>query len=604
PGLLKFLEDPDFSVRRSAVEALADLKTEAAIPELLKLLEDPDFSVRRSAVQALASLKTEAAIPGLLKLLEDPDSSVRWSAVEALAIFENLNLQAIMLLTKFSYDSEADLRRRAVQILGNIDNEAVIDPLIKILRVRGPDLRKLAAEGLGSICSENSDVSLSRLNQSLVIISLAERLNDSNGTVRKAVAKALEMIDNAKIINILQRRQQQAVYAEINTVLASIQERFGFYNYQLTEPLSRSSEIPKYLLQSSDVLSSNLSTKVMQILHLSDLHICSQKQAQLWGNQIAEDLKNELQITTLQALILSGDIANYASSEEYNAAQSFITALCQEFHLQPDQIVLTPGNHDIDWATTDWNKAEDVAYKLKQRSHCQPQELKEGNFIEEGPSSAWICDENQYFQRFANFSTFYQAIKGQPYPLNYEQQYTLDFLPAGNLLILGLNSAWQLDHHFRDRVSIQMGALSNALTELRQSSHRYDNSLKIAVWHHPLNSPGEDRIKEHGFLEQLAVAGFRYFLHGHVHQAKNNLYRYDMSPKGRKLDGIVAGTFGAPTRELIPGYPWQYNLLTIDSNQLTVRTRRREEVNGSWKPDARWSQGPGQSPLDFYTLEL
>jgi len=77
-----------------------------------------------------------------------------------------------------------------------------------------------------------------------------------------------------------------------------------------------------------------------------------------------------------------------------------------------------------------------------------------------------------------------------------------------------------------------------------------------------------------------------------------------MSNNGRKLDRICAGTFGAPIQEWIPGYPLQYNLLKIENNQLTVCTRRREELNGAWKPDARWLQGAGQNPLPYYELEL
>ncbi|HEY9632281.1 MAG TPA: metallophosphoesterase, partial [Coleofasciculaceae cyanobacterium] len=190
-----------------------------------------------------------------------------------------------------------------------------------------------------------------------------------------------------------------------------------------------------------------------------------------------------------------------------------------------------------------------------------------------------------------------------PYPLDYDQQATLDHLPEQNLLILGLNSAWQLDHHYKTRASINTNALSNALTQIRRNPD-YKNSLKIAVWHHPLDSAWEDRITDQGFLEQLAVNGFRFFLHGHIHKAETSLFRYDMSTNGRKLDRICAGTFGAPVREWVPGYPLQYNLLKIADNQLTVYTRRREELNGAWKPDARWGQGAGKTPLDYYAIAL
>ena len=339
------------------------------------------------------------------------------------------------------------------------------------------------------------------------------------------------------------------------------------------------------------------SCKTTHILHLSDLHITTPEQATLWSNQLAQDLSYELQIPNLDALILSGDIANYSTAEEYQAAQQFLHNLRQDFSLDPKQIVLVPGNHDLNW------KLAEDAYDLRDRKKYQGT-LTEGHYIEESPNVIRVRDKAKYQQRFAHFSQFYQAIKTEAYPLEYDQQAIIDYLPEQNLLILGLNSAWELDHHFRARASIHSGALTNALTQIRRNPDYRNCPLKIAVWHHPLNSDGSDRIIDKGFIEQLAVAGFRFFLHGHIHKAETSLFRYDLSPGGRKLDQICAGTFGAPTFELRSAYPWQYNLLKINDNQLTVRTRRREEENGAWKPDSRWSQGPGKSALDYYCIEL
>jgi 3',5'-cyclic AMP phosphodiesterase CpdA len=105
-------------------------------------------------------------------------------------------------------------------------------------------------------------------------------------------------------------------------------------------------------------------------------------------------------------------------------------------------------------------------------------------------------------------------------------------------------------------------------------------------------------------MEQLAVSGFRFFLHGHIHKAETSQYRYDLTANGRKLDRICAGTFGAPVREWVLGYPLQYNLLKFEGDKLTVNTRRREELNGAWKPDAHWLMGAGQNPLPYYEIAL
>ncbi len=313
----------------------------------------------------------------------------------------------------------------------------------------------------------------------------------------------------------------------------------------------------------------------MYILHLSDLHFGTAEEADLWYGQLSEDLKQELNSSQLDAIILSGDIANKSVPEEYHAAQCFLKKVSEEFQLSPEQIVIVPGNHDLNW------------------------ELSKNAYKEDDSNR----DEEKHRKRFLHFANFYKSIKGEIYPPEYEKQDIFHHFPKQNLLILGLNSAWRLDHKNTSDASINSIALNDALNQIRNEK-RYMKCLKIAVWHHPLKSSGEDRIKDMGFMERLAVAGFRLALHGHIHKADNDLYLYDRNIKGRKIDIIVAGTFGAPIGGWVPGYPLQYNLLKLEKNKLRVETRRREEINGAWKPDARWQLGPKQNPLPYYEIDL
>ena len=333
------------------------------------------------------------------------------------------------------------------------------------------------------------------------------------------------------------------------------------------------------------------------ILHLSDLHFGTRQDAASWYNQLAEDLNQELRVSRLDAVILSGDIANYSTPEEYDAAHHFLDLLAGEFHISAAQIILVPGNHDLNWGLAK------KAYTIMDREQYTG-ELKDGCFIPVGEDAVRVRDEALYKKRFDNFAAFYQTIRGEAYPLEYEDQGLLYHVPTANLLILGLNSAWELDHHFRKRAGIHREALNAALTRIRMSPDNVKKCLKIAVWHHPLHSASEDRITDAGFLEQLAKAEFRLALHGHIHKVDANSYLYDMSRAGRRLNLVCAGTFGAPVREWVPGYPLQYNLLRFQGNMLTVETRRREELNGAWKPDARWLRGKTQDPMPRYSIEL
>ncbi|MDJ0532127.1 MAG: SIR2 family protein [Xenococcaceae cyanobacterium MO_207.B15] len=332
----------------------------------------------------------------------------------------------------------------------------------------------------------------------------------------------------------------------------------------------------------------------MYIVHLSDLHFGTKNDANNWYNQLYTDLHEELKCSSLDALVLSGDIVSNSTPEEYEAAREFIMNLMIDFRLRRSEVVIVPGNHDLNV-----EKAEE-AYTLKDRQKCTSQELEEGHYIKVSEDVVRVRDEEQYKQRFTYFSKFHETVLKRLYPLDSEHQYTLHHFPDHDLLILGLNSAWQLDHQYTSRASINPHALSNAMTEINYN-YTYKNShLKIAVWHHPLKSPFEDRITDHGFMEQLAQNGFRLALHGHIHRAEKEDFKY--RPE-KQIDIIAAGTFGAPVRDWVPDYPRQYNLLKWEGNKLTVYTRKRKELYGAWQVDAMCPQDI-LTALSHYEIEL
>ncbi len=344
----------------------------------------------------------------------------------------------------------------------------------------------------------------------------------------------------------------------------------------------------------------------MYILHLSDLHFGNIQDANLWHGQLYGDLNQLLpqlessQSFNLDALVISGDIANKSLPEEYVAAELFINRIMSEFRLRQRQVAIVPGNHDLNWELSEDAftpvRRKDYQGSLNDEDIFEDDLIIDGNFV-------LVPNPTQYEQRFKYFSDFYENIIWKPYPQRYSQQYELRHFPEQNLLILGLNSAWKLNHDpkYRACASINPDALTNAIRQINENPAYKNSRLKIAVWHHPLNSPFEDRIRDHGFMEQLAQNGFRLALHGHIHRAGAEDYRHRA---GRQIDIIAAGTFGAPVREWMPGYPLQYNLLKWKDNKLTVYTRKRIAINGAWQPDAMWVQADGITASSFYEIEL
>jgi 3',5'-cyclic AMP phosphodiesterase CpdA len=342
----------------------------------------------------------------------------------------------------------------------------------------------------------------------------------------------------------------------------------------------------------STVTATAAGSATRRVLHLSDLHFATQDQATISYAQLAADLRQQGITDRLDALIVSGDLVNRADPAEYDAARLFLEHLMSGFGLSARQITLVPGNHDVSWPLAE------SAYSLHKRSQ-QRGALLPGTYIEHGIDVIEVRDEDAYRKRFQPFANLYRLIKGVEYPLDYVDQATFDDPPDSGLLILGLNSAWEIDHHFRDRASIHPEALARTLLKLGPPSAE---QLRIAVFHHPIYGGEDSRLRDTAFLQQLAVHDFRVVLHGHVHKADSELYRYDRVAGGRQIEIVAAGTFGAPTHEWVPGYPLQYNLLLVTPDKITVETRRRHELNGAWEADARWRQGPGQDPLPRYVI--
>ncbi|KOP27481.1 hypothetical protein AMR41_05675 [Hapalosiphon sp. MRB220] len=607
PRLIERLTNEDSGIRETAATLLGELGFQEAIPALCKALEDKYYFVRRSAALALAQFGCEEAIPELFKALVhyatnteelvklenqkqifrriseeelnklgSEEAIERWQwecnnfnftiSVQVAEALGNIGTEEVM---RGLIQELENYNLAAAIALGQLGRQEAIPQLLNNFRKTHPELRKKIVELLVKIGTEE------------VVKELIKALDDEDYDVHNLAAKVLMEIGNAQLISFLWQMRLQGRKDVVNIIIA-IQERCKFYNYTLTQ------------LPLSPATPNSICMTTYNILHLSDLHFGTYENANNWYNQLAEDLYQELKCSRLDVLILSGDIANKSTPEEYNAAKQFLNKISDEFQLQPEQIVIVPGNHDLNWGLAK------KAYQLIDIEDLQGTPT-EGFYIKESESVIRVRDEEKYQQRFTHFSQFYQTIKNKPYPLEYEQQAILHHFPAQNLLILGLNSAWQLDHHYKSRASIKPEAISNAITDIRKNQE-YQNCLKIAVWHHPLTSAFEDRITDHGFMEELAKARFRFALHGHIHKAETSLYKYDLSADGRKLDIICAGTFGAPIREWIPGYPLQYNLLKFADNQLTVHTRRREELNGAWKPDARWQMGAGQNPLPYYEI--
>ena len=140
------LKSADAEERREAAVDLGRSGREAA-PLLLDALKDNDWRVRKTAVEALVALGGREVTQGLVQLLSaDDNAGARNSSIEALV---RLGPQAVDALLPLLSVKDPDVRKFAVDILGDIRDPRSTAHLISGLRDADENVRVAAAEALG-----------------------------------------------------------------------------------------------------------------------------------------------------------------------------------------------------------------------------------------------------------------------------------------------------------------------------------------------------------------------------------------------------------------------------------------------------------------------
>jgi len=155
-------EDP--SVRSLAVDALGTIGDRRAVDYILPLVSDS--SVRGSAVSAFGELRDPRAVDALILTLQDEDDWVRtWSAQSLGQIGDR---RAVVPLTAALKDRSISVRQEATRALGEINDDSAIPPLITALEDNYTENgaraclvkigRKASQAVIAALGSQNADV--------------------------------------------------------------------------------------------------------------------------------------------------------------------------------------------------------------------------------------------------------------------------------------------------------------------------------------------------------------------------------------------------------------------------------------------------------------
>jgi HEAT repeat protein len=163
PDVVRYLSDPEDSVREDAAHVLGQLKTRDAAGHLLQRLQDPNPSVRGAAARALGQMGAVDAAPALVErlkdrgdsrgitvVLEEPGMTVRDQAASALCLLNDRHGVAHLLenakaAEKWSASLNAIRRRNAwgklssLTVKGKLEGKRE-DVLREVAKQAGMDL--------------------------------------------------------------------------------------------------------------------------------------------------------------------------------------------------------------------------------------------------------------------------------------------------------------------------------------------------------------------------------------------------------------------------------------------------------------------------------
>jgi predicted MPP superfamily phosphohydrolase len=309
-------------------------------------------------------------------------------------------------------------------------------------------------------------------------------------------------------------------------------------------------------------------------IHLSDLHYGPKHS---YRNQLAHGLQVSKE-TMVEALLedfhivgirqnevallfVTGDLTWSGDAHEFENATCALQLLARKLGLHPSQVIIVPGNHDVEWRH---DKVE--------------------------------IDENAELN-YRNFVTSWYGIAALPSMLRVHR-----FVVDGRgLTVIGLNSC-----RIESKENAGLGFVGREqLGELMRflQDSRGDADLKIALIHHHLKAVNfveeldwatkrvSITLDAEGVIRTLMAAGVRLVLHGHQHQPffseeRRIIDNYVDTFRGtvRKLDATIAivgaGSIGVERAHLNIIGQNTYNVIDfgIDANHIEVRTRCRSSV--------------------------
>jgi len=315
-------------------------------------------------------------------------------------------------------------------------------------------------------------------------------------------------------------------------------------------------------------------SRPVRILHLTDLHCLPDEDAVTLAQPLLTDLHDKLEISRVDFLVVSGDFSDKCNPGGFKSAKAFLRYLLDKHLIEsPERLILVPGNHD----------------QLRDRGGFVESDTPDPAFHRETDFGTYNVRGPKYMERFRHWFDLYKDLTKGDYPFSERDQVIAHTFADQKIQFLALNSAWETDI-LQPRVgSLNDRAVARAIGKIDSGC------LTIAVWHHaPAEWEDETKTKlayrlQEDSIANLANAGVRVVLHGHVHERRSEVVNPYYSIRER-MHMMGGGAYGTKKEDRAPGTPRMYNLIEIaeDHSWCTVTTRCRAEGHSHFDAYAVW----------------
>jgi HEAT repeat protein/beta-lactamase regulating signal transducer with metallopeptidase domain len=161
----------------------------AVLQGLTDAMKDTDADVRKQALQALTRLGVPVAFDTLVASVKDPDADIREHA--AFALGRTKDPRAVAPLTAALQDEDADVREQAVFALSQLRSAEAVPALRKALSDASPDVREQAV------------IALWQLRDPASVPAFMQALKDEDADVREQAVFALSQLGDRSALPAL-----------------------------------------------------------------------------------------------------------------------------------------------------------------------------------------------------------------------------------------------------------------------------------------------------------------------------------------------------------------------------------------------------------------